>query len=73
MRLVNFDARAEFSATHPFPPHMTIATCDTRAQIERLDVSNAGELPLRGVLRALEVVQSSDGVLSALKTLPFGR
>lgn len=70
-QLYDGEHRTELSTSHPFRPHMTIATCDTRAQIEQVNVSDAGTLPLRGTLRSLEVVQLSSGALSTLKTLPF--
>jgi len=69
--LYDGEHRAELSTAHPFRPHMTIATCDTRAQIEQVNVSDVGTLPLRGTLRALQVMQWSSGTLSTLKTLPF--
>ncbi len=72
-QLYTGDHRAKFSATHPFRPHMTVATSDTSAQIERINVSDAGPLPLHATLRALEVVQLSNGELSLIKTLPFRR
>lgn len=65
--------RAEFSASHPFRPHMTVATCDTSAQIEQINVSDAGPLPFHATLKALEVVQLSNGALSTIKKLPFSR
>ena len=72
-QLYDGEHRAEFSATQPFRPHMTVATCDTSAQIERINVSHVGPIPLHATLRALEVVQLSNGALSTIKTLPFRR
>ncbi|MDA7964375.1 2'-5' RNA ligase family protein [Ruegeria sp.] len=70
-QLYNGEHRTELNSTHPFRPHMTIATYDERAEIERLDVSDAGELPICGKLRALEIMRFSNGELSTLKTVPF--
>lgn len=67
------DLRVERAEGHPFRPHMTIATHDTRAGIERVDVSELGALPIHGTLRALEVVRFSEGKLSSIKRVPFLR
>ena len=63
--------RAEFSAAHPFKPHMTIATCDTRAAIDRVDVSDIGALPIAARLSALRLVRFEDGRLETVKTAPL--
>ena len=63
--------RAELSSAHPFRSHMTIATYERRADIEQVDISRIGELPINGELRALELVQLIDGKLTTLKTVPF--
>ena len=65
--------RAELCSAHPFRPHMTIATYDKRADIEQVDISDAGGLPVYAKLRALEIVQFTNDELSALKTVPFLR
>lgn len=72
-QLYDGDHRAEFSPTHPFRAHMTVATCDTSAQIERINVSDVGPLPLYATLRAINVVRLSNGELSIIETLPFRR
>lgn len=61
----------EWSSAHPFEPHMTIATYDERADVERVDISAIGELLIRGKLSALELVRFEDGRLTPLKTVPF--
>ncbi|WP_224824639.1 2'-5' RNA ligase family protein [Cognatishimia sp. MH4019] len=63
--------RSALSSEHPFRPHMTVATYETRADIERVDVSHVGEFPIEGILGALEVVQLKDGKLTTLKSVPF--
>lgn len=70
-QLYDGEHRAELSSTHPFRPHMTIATYDERVEIERVNVSDAGELPVCGKLRALQIVRFSNGKLSTLKSVPF--
>lgn len=65
--------RAEINLQHPFRPHMTVATCDTRAEIDKIDVSRIGDLPITGKLHALELVRLNDGKLTTLKTAPFQR
>ncbi|MDX8352438.1 2'-5' RNA ligase family protein [Cognatiyoonia sp. IB215182] len=70
-RLYNGEHHDEFSEKYSFRPHMTVATCDTSAQIERINVSDVGPLPLHATLRALEIVQLSNGALSTLIRLPF--
>lgn len=72
-QLYDGEHRAELSSKHPFRPHMTIATCDGRAEIERVSVAQAGTLPIYGKLCALEIVRLSDGELSKVKTVPFLR
>ena len=72
-QLYDGEHRAELSTSHPFQPHMTVATCDTRAQIEQVNLSDAGALPLRGTLRAIQVVQLSGGALTTHKSFPFRR
>ncbi|WP_425037310.1 2'-5' RNA ligase family protein [Primorskyibacter sp. S187A] len=72
-QLYEGDHRADLSAAHPFRPHMTIATYAERAQIECVDVADAGDLPLRGTLRALDIVRFSNGTLTSLKKIPFRR
>ena len=61
----------ELSSAHPFKPHMTIATYDERADVDQVDIAAVGELPIRGKLSALELVQFEDGRLTTLKTVPF--
>lgn len=61
----------EFGSAHPFKPHMTIATYDERADVEQVDVSAVGKLPIRGKLSALELVRFEGGRLTKLKTVPF--
>jgi len=63
--------RSELSLEHPFRPHMTVATADKRAEIEEVDVSQVGKLPLKGRLRALEVVRLKDGRLTTLRSAPL--
>ncbi|MEM6660198.1 MAG: 2'-5' RNA ligase family protein, partial [Pseudomonadota bacterium] len=70
-QLCNGEHVAEVNSTHPFRPHMTIATYERRADIERVDISDAGVLPLHGKLRALDVVRFANGELSRLMTAPF--
>lgn len=62
---------AEFDTTHPFRPHITIATCNERAEIEQVDLSDVGALPLYGHVLALEVVQLVEGRLKTLKSAPL--
>ena len=71
--LYDGDHRAEFSAAHPFQPHMTIASYGSRSEIERVNVEDAGALPLRGALRALQIVELSNGALSTRRTVPLAR
>lgn len=63
--------RAERAEGHPFRPHMTIATCGTQAEIEQVNVSELGILPIHGALRALEIVRFADGKLSLIETVQF--
>ncbi len=62
---------SELSSAHPFKPHITIATYDERPDVEQVDISAVGELPIRGELSALELVRFEDGRLTKLKTVPF--
>ncbi len=61
----------ELNSEQPFQPHMTIATYDKRADIEKVDIRNVGGLPLIGTIRALELVQVTDGRLTTLKSVPL--
>ncbi len=70
-QLYEGEHRAEFDTTHPFRPHMTIASYDERAEVEQVDVSEVGTLPFYGHVRALEVVQLVDGRLETLKSAPL--
>ncbi|EEE37322.1 hypothetical protein RKLH11_1158 [Rhodobacteraceae bacterium KLH11] len=72
-QLYEADYRIELSSSHPFRPHMTIATYDKSEDIEQVDVSDAGELPVYGRLRGLEIVKLANGQLTTLKTAPFLR
>ncbi|MEM7720712.1 MAG: 2'-5' RNA ligase family protein [Pseudomonadota bacterium] len=65
--------RAELDTAHPFKPHMTIATYNKRAEIEQVDVSFAGELPISAKLRALELVRVVEGKLKVVRTTPFSQ
>ncbi len=60
--------RDEFCATQPFQPHMTVATCDTREEIEQVDASALGKLPICGQVRGLELVRFVDGLLTPIKS-----
>ncbi len=63
--------RASLSPEHPFKPHMTLATQDMRARIERIDLSTLGALPIRAALKALTLVRLEGDRLETLKTVPF--
>ena len=63
--------RSELSSAHPFKPHMTIATYKELADLEKVDFSAIGELPIRGNLSAMALVQLEDGCLTTLKTAPL--
>ena len=62
---------AELSAAHPFKPHMTVATYEQRQELERVDPSTIGPLPISATVSALQLVQLRDGQLSTLKTVAF--
>ncbi len=70
-QLYEADYRRELVSSPPFRPHMTIATYDKNEDIMRVDVSEAGSLPIYGRLRGLEIVRFADGTLETLKTVPF--
>ena len=70
-KLYNGLHSVESNSADPYRPHMTIATCDERADIEQIDISSFGKLPITGTLRALELVRFVDGRLTKLITSPF--
>ncbi|MEM7743303.1 MAG: 2'-5' RNA ligase family protein [Pseudomonadota bacterium] len=70
-QLYEADYRRELVSSQPFRPHMTIATYDKNEDIMRVDVSEAGSLPIYGRLRGLALVRFADGKLETLKTVPF--
>ncbi|MGL4237968.1 2'-5' RNA ligase family protein [Tabrizicola sp.] len=61
--------RAELSPDHPYRPHMTVATNRRREVIELLDLAELGTFPIRGMIRALEVVDFTDGTLRPLQAI----
>ena len=67
-RLYEGPHHSDLDPTHPYRPHLTIATKDSRAEIEHLDMTIAEELPLTAELRSLELVHVSDGRLTLLKS-----
>lgn len=68
-RLYDGKHRLELSAEHPFEPHMTIASYDVRADVEKIDVSAIGDFPIKATVSALELVQLDQGRLTTLKTV----
>jgi len=70
-RLYQGEHRLELSSEHPFQPHLTIASYDKRADVEQIDVSVIGDLPIRTNLSALELVRLDSGQLTTLRTVPF--
>lgn len=70
-QLYEGEHRSELSLEHPFKPHMTIASYDERTVVEQIDVSSAGDFPIKAKVSALELVRLSDGNLTTLKTVPF--
>jgi len=63
--------RAELTSEFPYRPHMTIAAHSKRNTVEALTVSDVGELPIIGMIKALHVVKLVDGRLRTLKTTPL--
>lgn len=70
-RLYDGAHRAELSAAHPFKPHMTVASCETRADVARIEVADIGAFPIRAAISALELVRLEGGRLTTLRTVPL--
>jgi 2'-5' RNA ligase len=70
-QLYSGEHRSELSSAHPFEPHMTVASHDTRSEMEQIDVSAIGDFPIRADVPALKLVQVYDGRLTVLKTASF--
>ena len=56
---------------HPYRPYMTVATDRDRDALADLDPSAIGELPIQGVLDAVELVSLNGGILKTLKSIPL--
>ncbi len=63
--------RSEFSSTHQFKPHMTVATYNERSDVDQVDVSAVGDFPIKGRVSALELVRFEGGRLTKLKSAPL--
>lgn len=72
-QLYNGEHRIEFASGNLFRPHMTVATYDKRVDIERVEVSELGDLPIWGKLFALQIVRFAHGKLSLIMSTPFLR
>ena len=72
-RLYDGPHRETLDRAHPFRPHMTIATYDTRAEIDHVEIPFAGDLPFCADLQALELVHLGGGRLTHLKRVPFSQ
>jgi len=70
-RLYDGAHRLALSTEHPFEPHMTVATYNAQIQLELVDISKIGRLPIGATLSALELVRLKDGCLTTLKSVPF--
>lgn len=62
---------AELSPEPPFRPHMTVGGFDTRAQAEKINITQTLTLPILADIDALRIVRFADGALTPLKTLPL--
>lgn len=61
--------QSELYQDHPYEPHMTVATHPDRAHIDGLDKTDIQqELPITGTIRAIELVELSNGALTTLET-----
>ncbi len=63
--------RTELRKDIPYKPHMTIATHPERARIEQLDASVLGPFPIRGMIHALDIVETEAGRLRTLARIPL--
>lgn len=70
-RLYEGAHRSQLGTARPFKPHMTLATYDTRVDLEQVEPSIAARLPINAELRSLEMVRFADGKLTPLKTVSF--
>lgn len=64
---------SEMSATpgNPFRPHLTVATNNDRASLERGDHGELPPLPIVGTIKALDVVQLAGERLTPIRTIPL--
>jgi 2'-5' RNA ligase len=65
--------RSGLRSDHVYRPHMTVATCSDRSDIERVNIADIGRLPIAGKVRALDLVQLETGSLTNLMSLPLQR
>lgn len=63
--------RAELRPDIPYRPHMTVATHEDRAAIERVDAAAIGRFPISGKIGSLDVVKRAGDTLNSLKTIPL--
>lgn len=60
--------RDELHPDHPYRAHMTIATNEDRAVLEKLDPSEIAAFPLTGRIHSLEIVELAGKRLNKLQT-----
>ena len=56
---------------HPFRPHMTVATQQTRQGVENIDHQDLGPLPITARIAALNLVKRVDNTLLPIATFPL--